>query len=146
MEGRYYRRQPGSGFIPGRLKSRGFIIGTAIVLPFLFYILFGSHGIVQRIQLESRIGDLHRKIEDAQLENERLKSMAKSLDSDLKAIEKVAREKYGMMREGETVYRVRGADVGARDPEEARTTERERNAPAPLNADEPSDGSGGEQE
>jgi cell division protein FtsB len=110
MEGRYYRKQPGSGFIPKRFRTRGFIVAALLSLPFLFYIVFGSHGIVQRIQLETRITELRQKIEEAEAENERLKSLAKSLDADLKAIEKVAREKYGMMREGETVYRVRSAE------------------------------------
>jgi cell division protein FtsB len=113
MEGRFYRKQPGSGFFPKRFKTRGFIICSAIALPALFYILFGSHGIVQRIQLESRITELHSKIDEASEENERLKAVAKSLDSDLKAIEKVAREKYGMVREGETVYRVRSGEPEA---------------------------------
>ena len=118
MEGRYYRKQPGSGFIPKRFKSRGFLIGGIVALPILFYVLFGSHGIVQRIQLETRITDLHRKIEEAEQENERLKALAKALDSDLKAIEKVAREKYAMVRDGETVYRVRNAEseAGTMDP------------------------------
>ena len=117
MEGRYYRKQPGSGFIPARFRTKGFIIGGVIVLPILFYVLFGSHGIVQRIQLETRISELHRKIEREELENEQLKALAKALDADLKAIEKVAREKYAMVREGETVYRVKNAERGTRNAE-----------------------------
>ena len=116
MEGRYYRKQPGSGVIPARFRTKGFIIGSVIALPILFYVLFGSHGVVQRIQLETRISELHRKIEREELGNEQLRALAKALDADLKAIEKVAREKYAMAREGETVYRIK-SEVGSRKSE-----------------------------
>ena len=118
MEGRYYRKQPGSGDLKKRLRSKGFIIGSLIALPILFYIVFGSHGIVQRIELETRISDLEEKIRVAEFQNEQLKELAKALDSDLKAIEKVAREKYAMAREGETVYRIK-SERGTRLPAEA---------------------------
>ena len=116
MEDRYYRKQTGSGDLRKRLKSKGFIVGSLIALPVLFYIVFGSHGIVQRIELVTRISDLEEKIKVAEFENERLKELAKALDSDLKAIEKVAREKYAMAREGETVYRIK-SEVGSRKSE-----------------------------
>jgi cell division protein FtsB len=35
-----------------------------------------------------------------------LQAQSKALEGDRAAIEKVAREKYGMLKEGETVYRV----------------------------------------
>ncbi len=107
MEGRYYRKPPGSWDIKRRVKSKGFIIGTLVALPVFFYVVFGSHGVVQRIELETRISRLEEKIKAAELENARLQELAKALDSDMKAIEKVAREKYAMARPGETVYRIK---------------------------------------
>jgi cell division protein FtsB len=46
-------------------------------------------------------------IRSAEAENKRLQAESKALDGDKKVIEKVAREKYGMVREGETVYKVK---------------------------------------
>ncbi len=116
MEGRYYRKKTGSDNLRRRLKSNGFIIGSLVAVPVLFYIVFGSHGIIQRIELENRISTLEEKIKVAEIENERLKEVAKALDSDMKAIEKVAREKYAMARQGETVYRIK-SEVESRKAE-----------------------------
>ena len=51
--------------------------------------------------------ELEAKIQQAMEETKQLQADSKALDGDKKAIEKVAREKYGMIREGETVYKVR---------------------------------------
>ena len=47
-----------------------------------------------------------QKIQQAEQEQKQLQDQSKALDGDKKAVEKVAREKYGMVREGEKVYRV----------------------------------------
>lgn len=110
MEGRFYRRKPGSSPIIRRLSRKSVIIGGVLGIPAILYVVFGSHGIVQRIQLQDRISQLQQQIEAVKADNDRLKLEAKALESDPKMIEKVAREKYGMSREGETVYRIRKPD------------------------------------
>ncbi len=50
--------------------------------------------------------ELEVKIREAEAETKRLRAESKALDGDLEAIEKVAREKHGMIRDGETVYKV----------------------------------------
>jgi cell division protein FtsB len=47
------------------------------------------------------------KVKAAEEETKRLQSYLKALEGDKKTIEKVAREKYGMARPGETVYKVK---------------------------------------
>ena len=69
-------------------------------------ILFGNRGILQRVRLQHQKAELEAKIRQAQEETKTLQSQSKALDGDKKAIEKVAREKYGMVREGEKVYKV----------------------------------------
>ncbi len=51
--------------------------------------------------------EMVEKIRRAEEETKQLQEQIKALQSDKKTIEKIAREKYGMVREGETVYRVR---------------------------------------
>ncbi len=90
---------------------------TLIVLLFsviLSYVTFNSHGIIQRIRLEMQKKTLEQKIQGAEAENKRLQEESKALEGDSTSgiagkqmIEKVAREKYGMVREGETVYKVK---------------------------------------
>jgi cell division protein FtsB len=71
------------------------------------YVLFGSRGVVQRIRLKNQKAELQTMIQQAESDNRRLQAESKALDGDKKTIEKVAREKYGMVRDGETVYKVR---------------------------------------
>ena len=78
------------------------VLGSILLL----YFLFGTHGIIQRVRLQHQKSELVSKIQDAEAESKKLQAESKALDGDPKAIEKVAREKHGMIREGETVYKV----------------------------------------
>ena len=89
------------------LKNKRAMLGLVVGLPLALFLLFGGHGIVQRIRLTNQKSDLQAKIEQASVETKQLETQSKALDGDKKAVEKVAREKYGMIREGETVYKVR---------------------------------------
>lgn len=79
-----------------------FVLGSGIVL----YVLLGSHGVVQRIRLQHQKSEMTAKIDEAEAETKRLQAESNALDGNPRAIEKVAREKHGMIREGETVYKV----------------------------------------
>jgi cell division protein FtsB len=75
-------------------------------LGLISFVTFGNKGIIQRVMMESGKKDLEKqldaeikKTQDLQKEIEELKS------SDTK-IEKVAREKYGMTKDGEKIYKV----------------------------------------
>ena len=78
------------------------VVGCIIAL----YAFFNSNGIYQRIKLENQKKEVLEKIQIAEEERKKLQEQSKALDGDKKAIEKVAREKYGMVREGEKVYKV----------------------------------------
>ncbi|MBW7887507.1 MAG: septum formation initiator family protein [Bacteroidetes bacterium] len=84
---------------------RAIVIG---ILAILFVVaFFSSNGIYARLKLESQKKEIQEKIRTAEEEQEKLKAASKALEGDDKAIEKVAREKYGMVREGEKVYKVK---------------------------------------
>lgn len=85
-------------------KIRSLVIAGCIVL--FLYVFFNSNGILQRIRLEMLKSETLEKIDNAEAEQKKLKNQSKALDGDPKAIEKVAREKYGMVRENEKVYKV----------------------------------------
>jgi cell division protein FtsB len=78
----------------------------AIAFVALLYALFNPTGIVQHVRLDKQKSDLVRKIQLAEQEQKQLQVQSKALDGDKEAIERVAREKYGMIRPGEKVYRV----------------------------------------
>ncbi len=82
---------------------------TAIVVGAIFlflYVVFNSNGLLQRVRLEMQKKDAFERIRVAEEEQKKLKDQSKALDGDPKAVEKVAREKYGMVRENEKVYKV----------------------------------------
>jgi len=110
MDGAFYRRDTRKILLNSFFRNRRIVVGVFAGLIVALYILFGSHGIIQRVKLAQQIEELETRIKLAEEENIRLQAEVKALDSDLKTIERVAREKYFMAREGETVYRVRTSD------------------------------------
>ena len=80
---------------------------TTIVLIILSFMTFSTKGLLQRYRLETQKRDIQNKILEAQQEQIALQQKLKALDTDKKMIEKAAREKYGMIREGETVYKIK---------------------------------------
>ncbi len=85
-------------------KKLSAVVAAAFVI--LLYVLFNSQGVIHRMKLERQKKEMELKIQQAEQEQKQLQDQSKALDGDKKAVEKVAREKYGMVREGEKVYRV----------------------------------------
>lgn len=88
-------------------RKKRALLGLVVGVPLVLFLFFGSYGIVQRIKLQNRKSELEAKIIEANAETKKLQNESKALDGDKRAIEKVAREKHGMIREGETVYKAR---------------------------------------
>ena len=111
MEDQFYRKtqkkQTVSVTLKKAWKNKTLRITLLLVVPILSFITFSNKGILQRINLENQKNDMKVKLVQAQQEQAQLQQQSKALDTDAKAIEKVAREKYGMIREGETVYKIR---------------------------------------
>ena len=111
MEDLYYRKDRSPrGAVRGAgkfLKDRRLRYALLIALPVVVFMTFSNKGLLQRLHLESQKREIQTRILLAEQEQSRLQDQVKALDSDPRAIEKVAREKYGMIREGETVYKVR---------------------------------------
>lgn len=111
MEGDFYRKPPernlfrsvGKKMFKARRRSIITIAGAILLL----YLLFDNKGIVARIRLEMQQQEMTEKVKAAEEETKQLQSNLKALQGDKKTIEKIAREKHGMVREGETVYRVK---------------------------------------
>ncbi len=110
MDSMFYRKLK-KGFdlraLPGKLFRNKRATAVALFgVMVAGFIVFGNHGILQRIRLAEQKAELERKIREADAETKSLQAQSKALDGDKKAIEKVARERYGMVRQGEKVYKV----------------------------------------
>ncbi len=88
------------------VRNRRLMLVLVIGAPIVLYVFFGPRGVVKRVQLQREKANLEEQIRTAEAEQRALQAQSKALDGDKAAIEKVAREKYGMVKEGETVYRV----------------------------------------
>jgi cell division protein FtsB len=114
VDSSFYRRAARRFSIPRALKhlmknrKAMLMIGLGVVV--IGYGVVGNHGILQRIRLQHDKAALERKIRDANEETKVLQQETKDLDTSKAAIEKVARERYGMARQGERVYKVTGGD------------------------------------
>jgi cell division protein FtsB len=110
MDSQFYRKTISGTGVKEKLsalaKNKRFVVRFIAAAIVAGVVLFGDHGVIQRIQLSQRKSDLQAKIVEAELESKRLQAVSRALDGDAKAIEKVAREKHGMIREGEIVYKV----------------------------------------
>lgn len=86
-------------------RSRKFILVIIglIFLTGIIYLSFNEYGIVKYIKLNNQVSELNEKINAVEKENKRLQAEIDSLEKKIPAkIEEVAREKYNMMRPGES--------------------------------------------
>ena len=83
------------------------VLFFAMFLIFALYVFVGSdYGLYQIWHQSKRLRTLDREIEELKQQNQMLARQVHLLQNDLRYIEKVAREQYGMQKKGETVYRI----------------------------------------
>ena len=84
--------------------KKSFWIGGLIIVAVFGFLLFSSYGLFKSIKLSSeRYDRIDEKIELKKL-NDSLRKKIKQLKIDTLEIERVAREKYGMIEPGEKIY------------------------------------------
>ncbi len=82
-------------------KTRFYIIAAVVVIGTL-YILFNNYGVVRYAKVKSDLEDLNTRITQLEEENSKLEAEIDSLKRNVPAkIEKIAREKYDMIRPNE---------------------------------------------
>ncbi len=96
----------------GKVIARFVKYNTRIILVIFFFTglislaVFGNKGILQRIRLESEKKGLEEQLNAEIKKSQSLQKEIEDLKSSDKKIEEVAREKYGMTKEGEKIYKV----------------------------------------
>lgn len=84
-------------------RRRYMFIGVFIFTLILVIVLFSDYGVVNRIKLNGEINSLNNDIRIEQNKTDSLKMEIKLLEKDNLTIEKVARQKYGMIKKNEEV-------------------------------------------
>ncbi|GAB1430275.1 hypothetical protein MASR2M18_11080 [Ignavibacteria bacterium] len=83
-------------------------IAVAGVIVFaVWFGLFSGYGTLTRSSLESDCTDIRTQIEAQQKTADSLRKYTKALLYDTIEIERIARERYGMIKPGEKVYIIR---------------------------------------
>jgi cell division protein FtsB len=106
-ERNYYYRKPRkkkkkTGF--KRWLFRGMLI--AFLVLFLYLFLGGPYGLIRIITLYTNVKTVGHKTDRLIVEKVLLSKQCDKLKNDLFTIEKIAREKLGMIKDGEIVYKI----------------------------------------
>ncbi len=80
------------------------VLGGFVLIWFAF---IDTYSIWTRVELHNRKNDLIQKTEYLETETAKLKQQIQNLKNDPALLERIAREEYGMKKEGETVYKIR---------------------------------------
>jgi len=73
----------------------------------LIFLFFNEQGVIKYLKLKSEVKDINTQMEKVEKENKQLKDEGDSLKQKIPAkIERTAREKYNMIREGEKAIKV----------------------------------------
>ena len=86
------------------LKGLIFLICFSLIIVFIF----GDHGLLKLYKIKNQRQIIQNKIASLRLEREELKDERIKVENDLKYIEKIAREKYKMVKPGEKIFKVIG--------------------------------------
>ncbi len=82
------------------------ILPALIGLSVYFALFGGEYSVfeVRRVRAENL--ELEQRLTELKWANDSLRTRAEALDTDSATIERLARERYGMIRDGEILYRI----------------------------------------
>ena len=107
-------RRFGRPRVPGRLPARR--IALIVVGTVLFYLLvLSDFGLLRQWKLSREAAAIEAGIERLEARRVELEAQRGQLDDDA-TLERIAREKYGMVKTGEHVYRIAGPDSAGNRP------------------------------
>jgi len=102
----------------GRLKR--YTLPAILGLALYFAVFGGEHTHLDLLEARNAIEDESQALAELHLKVDSLEARADSLANDPATLERVARERYGMIREGEILYRfAEPEDSGAEGEEVA---------------------------
>lgn len=89
---------------PQKQLFKGIVFLIFFSLAIIF--IFGDHGIMKLYKIKNERKMIQKKIGELREEKEKLKNEKIKIENDLGYIEKIAREKYKMVKPGEKIFKV----------------------------------------
>jgi len=77
-----------------------------ICLSLIIVFIFGDHGLLKLYKIKNQRKKIQTHITQLRNEREQAKEKKNKIENDLKYIEKMAREKYKMVKPGEKIFKV----------------------------------------
>tara|TARA_Y100000748_G_scaffold285362_1_gene267860 strand:- start:522 stop:851 length:330 start_codon:yes stop_codon:yes gene_type:complete len=84
------------------IRGLVFLICMSLIIVFIF----GDHGLIKLYKIKSQRKKVQNHITQLREERERRKEEKNKIENDLDYIEKIAREKYKMVKPGEKIFKV----------------------------------------
>ena len=85
----------------------GRVVGAVILVGGLAFGLFGGeYRAIDSWKLKRQVRQEQAALDELRLEIDSLRAYAESLETNRETQERVARERFGMIRDGEIVYRI----------------------------------------
>lgn len=92
----------------GALKK---LVLPALLVAALYYAVFGGeYSVFEVRRTRAALEEERARVAELRQEIDSLRAWADSLESDRATLERLARERYGMIRDGETIYRFAEGD------------------------------------
>jgi len=113
------RDASGSGFrrfrrprMPERLPATRLVL-IVVGAGLLYLLVFSDYGVIRRWRLAREAAAVETRLSELERRRSELQSRREEIGNDA-ALERIAREEYGMVRSGEHVYRLASPDTMGR--------------------------------
>lgn len=83
------------------------LIFSLVIIAHIGLAVFGSKGLLTRFKLETNRKQLEKQLQEEIKKSEDLKKEINEINTSDKKVEKIAREKYGMTKDGEKIIKIK---------------------------------------
>jgi len=104
----YKRKKIRSKSLSIEKTQKQFIQGLVLLicLSLIIVFIFGDHGLLKLYKIKSQRKTIQAHIAQLRDEREKAKEIKSKIENDINYIEKMAREKYKMVKPGEKIFKV----------------------------------------